>query len=144
MTAAVDETASWDEATEAACRKAFNDRKDTTSSPSGMAACYNIKHFDQATRVFQADLRIYRISPATGDWTTMKPDGINIKLSCRGASIAAGTMQMGKRADVLGPRSQVQKLRVFRRSTPSSPKMLQQMDFYGKIRDDLMPQNQTE
>lgn len=142
--AAIDDPGSWDRTTEAACLKGFHDHGDTTSSPSGIAACYNIKYFDDTTGVFQADLRLYRISPATGDWAKIRSDGVSIKLSCKGASIATGKMQMGKRDDRSETWSQVQKLRVFRRSTPSSPKMLQQMDFYGEIREDLMKPNQTE
>lgn len=139
-----DQTVSWDAGTDAACIKALKDRKDETSNPSGMAACYNIKYFDNSTGVFQADLRLYRTSPATGSWATMKSDGVNVKISCKGASIAAGKMQMGKRDDTLEPRSHISNLRISRRSTPSPPKMLQQMDFYGEINDGLTRQNQTE
>lgn len=139
-----DETDSWNKATEAACLKALNDRKDTMADPSGMAACYNIKSFDNSTGVFQADLRLYRTSLATGSWATMKSDGVNVTLSCKGGSIAAGKIPMSKRDSTFAPRPHLPRLRVFRRSTPSPPKMLQQMDFYGQIQDGLMQKNQTE
>lgn len=142
--AAAGETNSWNKATEAACLKAFNDRGDETSNPSGIAACYNIKYFDNTTGVFQADLRLYQTSPATGSWVTMKSDESSVKVSCKGGPMAVGKMQMGKRDNTLEPWSQISTLRIFRRSTPSPPKMLQQMDFYGEIQDGLMRQNQTE
>lgn len=140
--AAADETNLWNKATEAACLKALSDRKDTTADPSGIAACYNIKSFDNTTGVFQADLRLYQTSPATGTWSTMKLDGVT--LSCKGGQMGAGKLPTRKRDDTFEPWSHISRLRVFRRSTPSPPKMLQQMDFYGKIRDDLVQKNQTE
>ena len=136
--APADQTDSWNKATEAACLKALNDRRDTTADPSGMTACYNIKFFDNTTGFFQVDLRLYRTSPATGSWTTTKL--YMVALSWMGA----GKMPMGKRDDTFEPSYHIPRLRVFRRSTPSPPKMLQQMDFDGQIRDDLMQKNQTE
>ncbi len=42
ITSAADGTESWDKTTEAACLKALDDKGNATSSPCGMAACYNI------------------------------------------------------------------------------------------------------
>ena len=136
------EVDSWNKATEAACLKAFDNERDESSNPSGIAACYNIKYFDNTTGVFQADLRLYQTSPATGGWATMKPDGV--KISCKGAQMQSGKLQMGKRDEAFETWSQTPKRRIVRRSTPSPPKMVQQMDFYGKMNDDLMRQNQSE
>lgn len=144
VAAAMDDAEAWIKTTEAACLKAFNDKGGTSPSPSGMAACYNIKYFDNSTGVFQADLRLYRTSPAAGDWATMKSEGVKVNVSCKGASMAIGTMQMGKRDDTFKPWPQMHRLRIFRRSNPSPPKMLQQIDFHGKIHEDLMSQIQNE
>lgn len=143
IAAAVDETGSWDTITQAACLAAFNDGTNTTQRPCGVAACYNIKYYDNTTGVFQAELRLYRTSPATGMWTSMKSDGVKVKVSCKGASMAAGTMQMGKRDNAILSWPQTQRLRIFRRLTPG-PEMIQQMSFYGEIHEDLMGQIQTE
>lgn len=139
--AAADETDLWNKATETACLGALSDRRDTATDPSGMAACYNIKSFDNTTGVFQADLRLYQIASATGNWSTMKLDGVT--LSCKGGQMGSGKLPTRKRDDTFEPWSAISRLRVFRRSNSPPPKMLQQMDFYGKIRDDLMQKNQT-
>lgn len=143
IVAARDDTDPWIKTTEAACLKAFNDKGDTSPNPSGMAACYNIKSFDNSTGVFQADLRLYRTAPATGDWATMKSEGVNVNVSCKGALMATGTMQKKKRDHTFTPWPQIHRLRIFRRSSPSPPKMLQQMDFYGEVHEDLMGQIQN-
>lgn len=140
--AAADEADAWNKATEAACLKALNDRRDTTADPSGMAACYNIKSFVNTSGLFHVDLRLYQIAPATGSWAGMKLD--NVTLSCKGCQMVDGKLPMRKRDDKFEPWSHLSRLRVFRRSTPSPPKEIQQMDFDGKIRKDLMQKNQTE
>jgi hypothetical protein len=144
ITAAVDETEPWDKTTEAACLKALEEKGNATSSPCGMAACYNIKYFDNITGVFQAELRLYRMAPATGNWAAMKSDGINVTVSCNGASIATGTMQMGKRDGTVESPPRMQRLRIFRRSTSSPPKTLQKMYFYGEVQEDLMTQIESD
>jgi hypothetical protein len=143
-TSAVDETESWDKTTEAACLKALDDKGNATSSPCGMAACYNIKYFDNVTGVFQAELRLYRMAPATGNWAAMKSEGVNVTVSCKGASIATGTMQMGKRDGTVESPPQMQRLRIFRRSPSSPPKTLQKMYFYGEVQENLMSQIQSD
>jgi hypothetical protein len=143
IAAAVDETGSWDTITQAACLEAFNAGPSPTPRPCGVAACYNIKYYDNTTGVFQAELRLYRTFPATGMWASMKSDGVKVKISCKGASMAAGAMQMGKRDNTILSWPKIQRLRIFRRATPA-PEMIQQMSFYGEIHEDLMGQIHTE
>ena len=131
------ETDPWDRATEAACLNALGLKKNTILNPSGIAACYNIKYFDGSIGAFQANLRLYRVAPASGDWDSMQTQKTNVGLSCMGASIAVGTPEIRKRADRMLSWSPVRRYNMLKRSQ-DPPKMLQQMDFYGKINDNLI------
>ncbi|MCJ1309538.1 hypothetical protein MMC25_003198 [Agyrium rufum] len=76
-----------------ACQMALSQMADMmnaslTSNPSGLAACYNIPVYDNMTGEFQADLQMYRIAAATGEWTSIQQNSVNISLDYPGASIA--------------------------------------------------------
>ena len=128
-TTSTDADSKWNDETDATCLKSL--RNTAPSNPSGMTACYNIRSWDKSSGVFQADLRLYRISSGTGDWASLKSTGANVLVSCPGASIAPGNMKIKKR-------KRARFAWRFAKRSANSPQMLQLMSFYGKVHDDQM------
>ena len=130
---AMDPNMAWTNQTDIACMQTLTALNGSASNAAGLAACYNVRTFDNATGAFQVDLRLYRICPATGDWATLKTQAVNVGLSYTGASVAAGSMNKAKRdGQVLSWPS------VKRDATVTPPRMLQDMTFVGKIHEDQM------
>lgn len=75
-----------------ACDKALAALNGIASNPSGIAVCYNVLMLNVSTGVFQADVRLYKIAPPSGDWATLD--------NSRG-KISTGLQYMG--ADVHTP-----------------------------------------
>lgn len=129
----VDPNAAWNNQTDMACMQSLTALNGSSSNPAGLAACYNIQTFDTNTGAFQVDLRLYRICPSAGGWATLKTQAVNVGLSYSGASVAAGSMSKVKR------NGQVLSWPPMKRDTTvTSPRMLRDMTFVGKIHDDQM------
>lgn len=79
----------WDVQTEAACVTQLMTLNGVASNPSGMAVCYNIPFFDNSTGVFQADLRLFMIGAATGDFAGIPSQDIMVGLQYNGATVSA-------------------------------------------------------
>lgn len=58
----------WDATTQVACTAKLSQLNGVASNAAGFAACYNIASLNKVTGVFQADLRLYMIAVATGDF----------------------------------------------------------------------------
>lgn len=140
---AADPSTNWNNQTETACMTALDAMHGIASNLAGMAACYNVRSFDNTTGVFQADLRIYRISPLAGAWTQLKTQAVSAGLSYNGASVASGSMN-GKRDTEMLSWSPVQRGKTdaatLKRAAGASPSKLQDLTFIGKIHDDMLAQ----
>lgn len=79
----------WNTMAEAACTKSLDALKGVASNPAGLAVCYNVPQLNEATGVFQADMRLYNISKATGDFQTIPPQQVFVGLSFTGATVQA-------------------------------------------------------
>lgn len=130
--ASVDPNAEWNNQTNMACTQTLMALNGSASNSAGLAACYNVRAFDNSTGAFQVDLRLYRMCAAAGDWATLKTQAVNVGLSYPGASIAAGNMNKVKR------NGQVLSWSPIKRDTTVAPHMLEDMTFVGKIHDDQM------
>lgn len=130
--ASVDPNAAWNNQTNMACMQTLIALNGSASNSAGLAACYNVRTFDNITGVFQVDLRLYRICAAAGDWATLKTQAVNVGLSYAGASVAAGSMSKVKR------NGQVLSWPSIKRDTTVAPHMLEDLTFVGKIHDDQM------
>lgn len=131
----------WSTNTEAACLKILGAVKSTAANPCGMTACYNIKFLNTTTGAFQTDLRLYRTSPATGDWTSADSKSFSIGITCDGAPMAAGNTKLGKRDDYLlswPPIRRYAKANSHPKRAATPLKLLQQITFYGQVKEDLM------
>ncbi|KKA29308.1 hypothetical protein TD95_002374 [Thielaviopsis punctulata] len=78
----------WNNQTEAACQKAL-DSISVASNPSGTAICYNLPALNASSGVFQADLRLYKISDPSGSFAAVSPSNIQVQLSYNGASVSS-------------------------------------------------------
>jgi hypothetical protein len=77
----------WDAETSSACSDALNNLE-IASNPSGTCICYNLPSLDPATGVFEADLRLFKISEPTGAFAGIPPQNIMVGLSYNGASVS--------------------------------------------------------
>ncbi|EEA22527.1 hypothetical protein TMatcc_001375 [Talaromyces marneffei ATCC 18224] len=57
-------------------------------NPSGLVACYNIAIFDNATGVFQTDVRLYQKSAATGSFGGLVPSDLSMSFSIAQATLS--------------------------------------------------------
>ncbi|KAL9027640.1 MAG: hypothetical protein Q9196_003868 [Gyalolechia fulgens] len=133
----------WLNQTSAACVESLTVLNGKASNPSGLAACYNVKSWNSSTGVFDADLQLYRIAAATGDWVTLMTRAVNVGLSYSGATVApSGGNQ--KRSEELPSRtladSHILERSAVRRAAVAAPSLVQDMTFVGKVNKDLMGQ----
>lgn len=131
----------WDNQTQAACMTALGAYINSTN-PSGMAVCYNIPYFNNATGAFEADLRLYRVADPSGDWTGLTQQGMSVGLSYPGATVAASRMPIKWNQAAVhwppSPRDGIEK------RGEAAPLMLQILDFVGMVNGDLMGENENE
>ena len=130
---------SWDDQTDAACAKVLNSLNGLASNPSGLAACYNIRSYDNITGMFQADLRLFQISVPAENWTHLKPSSETLDIVYATAEIIKSN-GLEKRGQLVAIRfSQMPDSKPLdRRSSLAQPKMLQGMTFLGMIRGDVV------
>lgn len=118
----------WDAQTASACERAIRALDGKTLSSSGIAVCYNLPFFDNSTGAFQADLRLYRVSPPQGDWVEISDKDITIGLSYSGASVS-DNRDIGKRAENSASVNKRQ---------ASAPEMLQGINFVGQLNESYL------
>jgi isochorismate hydrolase len=78
----------WNSETSAACTSSLS-QLSAASNPSGTAVCYNIASLDTNTGAFMADLRLFQVSSATGDFSSIPQQNIQVGLQYTGASVSA-------------------------------------------------------
>lgn len=130
----------WDTQTTAACMSALMNLNGVASNPAGMSVCYNLPFLDNSTGVFQADLRLYMISPPTGDFAGIPPQNVQVSLQYFGASVTSvPPSQLIGRSTLSEPSLHNEAERNKRAS--ASPTLVQQYMFVGQINKDLVTQN---
>uniref|UniRef100_L2FJ70 Uncharacterized protein n=1 Tax=Colletotrichum fructicola (strain Nara gc5) TaxID=1213859 RepID=L2FJ70_COLFN len=77
----------WETETSAACTSALS-HLDAASNPSGTCICYNLPSLDAKTGVFEADLRLFKVSDPVGAFSGIPPQNIQVGLSFNGASVS--------------------------------------------------------
>lgn len=81
----------WNTETSSLCTTALQ-QLSVASNPSGTAVCYNIPSLDTTTGTFMADLRLFQVSTANGEFTNIPPQNIQVELQYKGASVSAVNM----------------------------------------------------
>ncbi|KAM3505993.1 hypothetical protein MY11210_007731 [Beauveria gryllotalpidicola] len=101
----------WNQDTDAACVDALRAITRATN-PSGNCICYNLPSLDARTGVFEAELRLYKISEPRDSWAGIAPADIKVSVSYSGASASpvrptalAGKGMQGGGANSVVPRS---------------------------------------
>lgn len=79
----------WSEAVNPACAQALGTLRQATN-PSGACVCYNIISLDMDNWRFEADLRLFEVSPARGDFTGIPVESMRVFVNYNGAE-ANGT-----------------------------------------------------
>ncbi|TQN70650.1 hypothetical protein CSHISOI_04843 [Colletotrichum shisoi] len=77
----------WESETTQKCADALS-HLDQASNPSGTCICYNLPSLDAKTGVFEADLRLYKVSEPNGVFSGIPPQNIQVGLSFNGASVS--------------------------------------------------------
>ncbi|CRK32165.1 hypothetical protein HYQ45_002717 [Verticillium longisporum] len=100
----------WEEETTSACRDALA-HLNAASNPSGTGICYNLPALDPTSGVFEADLRLFKVSEPSGHFQGIPPESIEVGVSFAGASVspveasrisgAVGQQRKAKRADAM-------------------------------------------
>ena len=117
--------------TKDACLKALAMWNGKVSSATGMAVCYDVGFLDETLGEFSADVLIYQVVPATGNWSRIEPKSMNVGLSFPAASVASQGPMPEKRD---APQSSAMKLVV----RDSAPSLITNMTFVGQISDSWM------
>ncbi|KAA6413809.1 MAG: hypothetical protein FRX48_02171 [Lasallia pustulata] len=132
----------WENQTQAACQTALSAYVDTTN-PSGMALCYNIPYFNPATGAFDADLRLYLVSPPSGDWASLTPQAISVGLSYPGGALAPNTRTPAQ-PPIATPSHPPSPSAGLGRRAAAAPQLLQVLDFAGTVDGAVLRANPTE
>lgn len=106
----------------------------TVTNEAGFAACYNILDFhENMGGMFQADLRLFQISPATDEFANVSMDAIGVQLSYPNSTQYSVLMNSKRTKRSLSTRQ-------------SSPVQIQQFSIVGnlKMQLDLKKLNTTE
>jgi hypothetical protein len=89
----------WSNRVDLACTETLTLLNGRASNPSGAAACYNIRTLDHVTRIFDADLRWYRIAAPLGEWMQLNGTA-DVDVEFDGASLTMSDGRIGKRGVV--------------------------------------------
>jgi hypothetical protein len=109
------------------------------SNPAGLSVCYNLPFLNNSAGVFQADLRLYMIAPATGDFAGVPPQNVQVSLQYFGASVTpVAPSELMRRSTLNEPSLHIESLVNPRATTPT---LIQRYSFAGQINKDLMMPN---
>ncbi|KAL9580828.1 MAG: hypothetical protein Q9212_004255 [Teloschistes hypoglaucus] len=123
----------WKNQTMDACVRSLNALNGKASNPTGLAACYNIQSLDSKTGIFNADLQLYRVAAATGNWVSLMTRAVNVGLSYSDATVAPGSSNRKRAEASTSAEPRLLGGTRVRRATAAVPSMVQEMSFVGKI-----------
>ncbi|KAG9258823.1 uncharacterized protein F5Z01DRAFT_4846 [Emericellopsis atlantica] len=58
-----------------------------TTSPSGMSICFNLPSLNTTNGVFEADLRLYKVTEPRGAWEGVKPGDVDVNVGFANARV---------------------------------------------------------
>lgn len=132
-----------DAQTVAACTTALMSVPANSINPSGMAVCYNLPTLDSTTGAFQADMRLFRVATATGQFAGLSDQGVQVGLSYSGASVQPTNSSVNRR-EVYSLISWPATKRDGVESRATTPVLTQTYAFTGQINKAIMTSNMTE
>lgn len=122
----------WNNVTDSACIKSLS-ALPRSSNPSGHCVCYNLPSLDTDTGVFEADLRLYKISEPRGFWAGISPEDIEVGLRYVGASVTQADASTNTTNSTVETK----------RKRETNPELMQQYLLVGQIDQDRMSENLT-
>ena len=123
-----------------ACDKALSALNGVASNPSGIAVCYNVLMLNTTTGLFQADVRLYKVAPPTGDWSTLdnSTGKITTGLQYMGANVHSPSITPSSKRDIdMEPIASTEE--VVRRAA-AAPESVKNLTFIGQAHSDVLPQ----
>ncbi|KAG5980282.1 hypothetical protein E4U55_004188 [Claviceps digitariae] len=130
---------SWNAATDTACTKALSVLS-RSSNPSGNSVCYNLPSLDIKTGIFEADLRLYRVSDPRDDFASIPPESVRVGLQYHGASVSPISEQELVSIGLARNQTRQQNRRD---DTARRPRLVQTYLFVGQIDAAKLAQNMT-
>lgn len=127
----------WDEAANEACMKALGQLSEATN-PSGTCVCYNLPALDTNTGVFQADLRLYKVSEARDQFSGIASENIQVGLAYKGASVSQSGSSTEAAAAGEATSATKAKRNLVKRA---EPELMQTYTFVGQIDQEQMELN---
>lgn len=134
--------AKWETETRAACGTALTSLNGQTSNPTGLAVCYNLPFLDNATGIFQAELRLYNVSAPINPWAGVTASEVFMTLSYLGATVQSMNGTFIKR-DIEW--RQIREPLVERQAgSTTGPVELKVLNYVGRINSNLMGSAMTQ
>ncbi|KYK61818.1 hypothetical protein DCS_02962 [Drechmeria coniospora] len=128
----------WDLETNAACVAALRAILRSTN-PSGTCVCYNLPSLDSVTGIFEADLRLFRVSEARDAFADVRQSHIQVGVQFNGASVSSiseeelmGMGMVRNRTVVIEPRAH-----------DGGPQLVHTYMFVGQIDEQRMSANMS-
>ncbi|KAF2713241.1 hypothetical protein K504DRAFT_498055 [Pleomassaria siparia CBS 279.74] len=143
--AAKADLAKWETETKAACGNALVQLNGQASNPTGLAVCYNLPFLDNATGVFQAELRLYNVSAPINPWNGVTASDVSMTLSYLGATVQSMNATFIKRQIEWPPVRRDDGSLVERQAGSSAaPVELKVLNYVGRINSNLMGSAMTQ
>lgn len=136
----------WTAETMVACTTALTALNGNAGNPSGMAACYNLPYLNSSTGVFQADLRLFTVSPPTGDFATIPTQNVLVGLSYVGATVSAvnASTLNSRDEDLISLISWPRSANRMNKRQAAVPTLAQSYMFVGQINQDMLAGNMSK
>ena len=131
-----------DNGTDAACLSALSSLNGQASSATGISVCYNLAYFNNSTGTFQADVRLYRLNPPSGDWASLVQASASVGLIYPNAAVAMGTNMNGGKSRVKRQLLSPDNGALVARAAP--PKVIATMTFVGQLDSSQLSQAMNE
>ncbi|TQV94136.1 hypothetical protein V2A60_002803 [Cordyceps javanica] len=122
----------WNQETNNACVDALRSIQ-RASNPSGNCICYNLPSLDAKSGVFEAEMRLYKVSEPRGSWTGIKPSDINVSVSYTGASASPVKPETLSAKGMKGAMSSVIRRLGLQAREDHNPELLQVYMLVGQI-----------
>ncbi|KAJ3474426.1 hypothetical protein NLG97_g9850 [Lecanicillium saksenae] len=132
----------WDQDTNNACINMLRSIQ-RSSNPSGNCICYNLPSLDAESGVFEAELRLYKVSDPRGSWTGIKPTDIKVSVSYNGASASAVKAETLAGNGMKGNMSSVAKRSDLAGREDHNPELLQAYMLVGQIDENKMSESMS-
>lgn len=128
----------WNAATNDACVKALVSLS-KSSNPSGNCICYNLPSLDTKTGVFEAELRLYRISEPRDAFAKVSPQDVKVGVQYHGASVSPISAN-----ELMGVGNVTSQMHIVQpREVTTTPTLVQSYMFVGQIDKVKMAENMS-